>query len=57
VRAVTVTYQVQTIDQIRNLSPLNPKNPPALERLKMPGCGNFTSCPLAVFSALIKVPN
>jgi hypothetical protein len=57
VRAVTVTYQVQTIDQIRNLSPLNPKNPPALERLKMPGCGNVTSCPLAVFSALIKVPN
>jgi 4-phytase/acid phosphatase len=56
-RAVTVTYQVQTIDQIRNLSPLNPKNPPALERLKMPGCGNVTGCPLAVFSALIKVPN
>jgi 4-phytase/acid phosphatase len=50
---VTVTYQVQTIGQIRNLTPLNPLNPPALQTLALPGCSKTTGCTLAAFSALV----
>jgi len=48
-----VTYQVQTIGQIRNLTPLNPLNPPALQTLALPGCSKTTGCTLAAFSALV----
>jgi len=54
---VSATYQAQTMDQIRNLTPLSPKNPPSLQPLAIPGCGNNptpTACPLATFASLLK---
>jgi 4-phytase/acid phosphatase len=53
---VTATYQVQTMDQIRNLAPLTSRTPPALQPLPIPGCGNSaapTACPLATFAKLV----
>ncbi len=54
---VTAAYQVQTMDQIRNLTPLSPANPPSIVALPIPGCGNATAptaCPLAAFTKLIE---
>jgi 4-phytase/acid phosphatase len=48
---VNVSYQVQTMDEIRNLSAA----PPALQPLPIPGCGNSTAptaCTLAAFSKI-----
>jgi 4-phytase/acid phosphatase len=53
---VTVAYQVQTMDQIRNLTPITADDPPAIKPLAIPGCGNSTAqtaCSLAVFSKLV----
>lgn len=52
VRYVTAFYQVQTMDQIRNLVAA----PPAMQALPIPGCGDSTApeaCPLAAFTKLI----
>jgi 4-phytase/acid phosphatase len=49
---VTAFYQVQTMDQIRNLVAA----PPAMQALPIPGCGDSTSptaCTLAVFETLV----
>jgi hypothetical protein len=51
VQYVTVAYQVQTIGQIRDLTPLTPQNPPALQSLVIPRCQS--PCTLAAFSALV----
>jgi 4-phytase/acid phosphatase len=59
-RYVTATYQVQTMDQIRNLTPLTAANPPATQPLPIPGCGNSTAptaCTLAAFSHLVAAAN
>lgn len=52
---VTAFYQVQEMDQIRDLTVLSLKNPPALQAVPIPGCGNSTAptaCSLARFTAL-----
>ncbi len=52
---VSVTYQVQTPNQIRDLIPLAASHPPATQVLRIPACGNSTApnaCPLAQFTAL-----
>lgn len=49
-------YRVQTMDEIRNLTPLNAQTPPAIERLPIPSCGNSvapTACTMAAFSKLV----
>jgi 4-phytase/acid phosphatase len=54
---VTATYQVQTMDQIRDLTRLGSKNPPAMEALPIPGCGDAvaaTACTLPAFQRLIQ---
>ncbi len=56
-RYVTAAYQVQTPDQIRNLTPLNLAHPPATQPLAIPGCGastSLTACKLADFSRLVE---
>jgi 4-phytase/acid phosphatase len=53
---VTAAYQVQTMDQIRNLTAA----PPAAQPLPIPGCGNSTAptaCTLATFTKLIGAAN
>jgi len=53
---VTAAYQVQTMDQIRNLTPLSPASPPATEPLPIPGCGDSTkptACTLQNFEELV----
>jgi 4-phytase/acid phosphatase len=53
---VTAFYQVQTMDQIRNLEAA----PPAMEALPIPGCGDSTAptaCTLAAFSKLVNAPD
>jgi 4-phytase/acid phosphatase len=50
---VTVSYQVQTMDEIRYLQAA----PPATEALAIPGCGDsvvVTACPASQFSRLVK---
>jgi 4-phytase/acid phosphatase len=57
---VTLLYQAQTMAQIRDLTPLTPANPPAFERLPIPGCGNTISpkgCTLAMFKRLLGQPS
>jgi 4-phytase/acid phosphatase len=54
---VTATYQTQTMDQIRNLTPLSAAVPPATQPLPIPGCGNSparTACTLPAFTALVQ---
>jgi len=49
---VTAFYQVQTMDQIRNLEAA----PPAMQALPIPGCGDSTAptaCTLAAFGELV----
>jgi 4-phytase/acid phosphatase len=53
---VTAAYQVQTMAQIRNLTPLDPANPPAIQPLPIPGCGDSvaqTACTLSAFKTLV----
>jgi 4-phytase/acid phosphatase len=53
---VEISYQVQTMDQIRNLAAA----PPASQPLPIPGCGNSTAptaCTLAAFTKLIGAPD
>jgi 4-phytase/acid phosphatase len=53
---VTISYQVQSMDQIRNLA----EAPPASQPLPIPGCGNSTAptaCTLAAFTKLIAAPD
>lgn len=55
---VTAAYQVQSMDQIRNLTRLDATHPPAIEPLPIPGCGNSsapTACTLTAFSRLIEL--
>jgi 4-phytase/acid phosphatase len=55
-RYVTITYQVQTMDQIRNLTALNTQTPPATQPLAIPACGNSTApaaCTLTAFAKLV----
>lgn len=52
---VTATYQAQTPEQIRNLTPLNTVQQPVLEPLPILGCGNaaaVTACPLKIFTKM-----
>jgi 4-phytase/acid phosphatase len=54
---VSIAYQVQTIDQIRNLTRLSHATPPAIQALAIPACGNSTAataCTLANFTKLIE---
>jgi hypothetical protein len=49
---VTISYQVQTMDQMRNLA----AEPPAFQPLPIPGCGDSTTptaCTLAAFTKLV----
>lgn len=53
---VTAQYQAATPGQIRTLAPFSPSNPPALQPLPIPGCGNSvkpTACTLQVFEQLV----
>jgi 4-phytase/acid phosphatase len=53
---VAAAYQVQTMAQIRDLTPLSLNDPPAIEPLPIPGCGNsaaVTACPLPDFLKLV----
>jgi len=53
---VTVSYQVQTMPQIRHLLPLTQAQPPAVQILRIPGCGNATapdSCTLSAFTKML----
>jgi 4-phytase/acid phosphatase len=52
---VAVSYQVQTMSQIRELMPLTLTTPPAAESLPIPNCGDsiaLTACPLDRFLLL-----
>ena len=54
---VTVTYQVQSMAQIRGLQILDAKNKPELQALPIPGCGNSTAataCTLQNFVRLVQ---
>jgi 4-phytase/acid phosphatase len=53
---ITAFYRVQTMDQIRNLTPLTLQTPPAIEPLPIPGCGDSpapTACTLPAFAKLV----
>ncbi|HTQ72279.1 MAG TPA: histidine-type phosphatase [Acidocella sp.] len=53
---VTATYQVQSMAQIRDLTPLTKAHGPELQPLAIPGCGNSTkatACTLAAFTKLV----
>ncbi len=49
---VQIAYQVQTPDQIRNLTPLSAAAPPATQSLTIPGCP-AAACPIELFTHLI----
>jgi 4-phytase/acid phosphatase len=54
---VTVSYQVQTMDEIRSLARLTGRAAPAMQRLAIPECGDATAaeaCPLPVFAGVVK---
>ncbi len=52
---IQVVYYAQTLDQLRNLTPLNSKAPPDRLHLNLPGCGEPGSlCPLKTFMALLQ---
>jgi len=53
---VRAFYQAQTMDQLRNLTPLTAKAPPAHVYLPIPGCTKMASepCPLASFRAIVQ---
>lgn len=54
---VTVTYQVQSMAQIRGLQKLDTGNKPELQAIPIPGCGNSpaaTACTLQNFAALVQ---
>jgi 4-phytase/acid phosphatase len=54
---VTVSYQSQSMDQIRSLRVLSSSDPPSVEPLAIPGCGNsvaVTACALGSFQTLSK---
>jgi hypothetical protein len=53
--SATVSYIAQTLDQLRNLTPLTLEAPPAIAPVFIPNCsvGNATfDCPLANFVEL-----
>lgn len=50
-RYVQVRYVAQTLDQLRELRPLDAAHPPAEQTLKLPGCA--TLCPAAQFKAIL----
>jgi len=49
---VQIAYQVQTPDQIRNLTPLSAAAPPAIQIVTLPGCP-AAACPIELFTHLI----
>ena len=54
-RYVRAFYRAQTMDQLRNLEPLNANDAPFREYLPIPGCGNSvaaTACSWAAFTGL-----
>jgi 4-phytase/acid phosphatase len=53
---VKAFYQAQSMDQLRNLTPLTLASPPAQSYLPITGCttSGDTPCPLAKFQALIR---
>ena len=56
---VTITYQVQSMVQIRDLQKLAADNKPELQALPIPGCGNSTAldaCSLQDFAKLVQSP-
>lgn len=55
-RFVRAFYQAQTMEQLRNLTPLTAKAPPAHVYLPIPGCTKTASalCPLASFQAIVQ---
>jgi 4-phytase/acid phosphatase len=55
-RFVRAFYQAQTMDQLRNLTPLTADAPPAHAYLPIPGCTTLASepCPLARFEAIVQ---
>ena len=55
-RFVRAFYQAQTMDQLRNLTPLTLEAPPAHDYLPLPGCTTLASdpCPLARFRAIVQ---
>jgi len=56
---VTITYQVQSMVQIRDLQKLDADNKPELQTLPIPGCGNSTAptaCSLQDFAKLVQSP-
>ena len=55
-RWVRAFYQAQTMDQLRNLTPLTAKAPPARVYIPITGCTKLASelCPLARFQAIIQ---
>jgi 4-phytase/acid phosphatase len=56
-RYVRGFYQTQTMEQLRNLTPLSEANPPSVVYIDIPGCGvaaEAKSCTLEAFSGLIE---
>jgi 4-phytase / acid phosphatase len=52
---VRVFFRSQTMDEIRNLTPLTKRNPPYREYLDIPGCGRaLTGCDLLRFTKLVQ---
>lgn len=54
---VRVFYRSQTMDQMRNLEPLDIAHPPSVEYIKVPGCSlgkDPTLCTLANFNKLVR---
>jgi len=49
---VRAFYRSQTMDQVRELQPLDAGNAPPYEYLSIPGCAE--NCPLAEFKTLVK---
>lgn len=52
---VTVAYQAQSMAQIRYLQALSASNPPSLQPLPIPGCGDSTAVTACRLSALQKL--
>ena len=56
-RYVRVFYRSQTLQQIRELTPLNAAHPPFRQALAIPGCalpGDATRCSLDTFVTLVR---
>jgi 4-phytase/acid phosphatase len=55
-RYVRAFYTAQTMDQLRELQPLTPSNPPSYAYFEIPGCrvaGEATLCPFETFQKIV----